>query len=59
MTKGEQISILIKAEQIYTYDEWFEQIGYIYGLMNMHHSPAEKYAEYVDAKLKEHFGSSN
>lgn len=59
MTKGEKISLLIKAKQIYTYDEWFEQVGYIYGFMNMHHSPAEEYSKYVEEKLAEHFGSSD
>jgi hypothetical protein len=59
MARSEKVAILIKAQQLYTYEEWFAKVGYIYGFMNMKHSPAEKYAEYVDAKLKEHFGSSN
>jgi hypothetical protein len=59
MTRGERIKSLIKAKQMFTYDEWFEQVGYVYNFLNMHHSPAEEYAEYVEEKLKEFFGSSN
>jgi hypothetical protein len=59
MTRSEQVTILTKAQQLFTYDEWFEKVGYIYGFMNMHHSPAEEYAAYVEEIIQQHFGSSN
>jgi hypothetical protein len=59
MTRSEQVTILTKAQQLLTYDEWFEKVGYIYGFMNMHHSPAEEYAAYVEEIIQQHFGSSN
>ena len=59
MTRSEKVKILIKAKQMLTYDEWYKEIGYVYSLMNMHHSPAEEYAAYVEDTLKQHgFGSS-
>ena len=59
MTRSEKVAILIKAQQLYTYEEWFEKVGYIYSLMNTKHSPAEKYAAYVEETIQEHFGSNN
>lgn len=59
MTRSEKVAILIKAQQLYTYEEWFEKVGYIYGFMNMKHSPAEEYAAYVEETITKHFGSSN
>jgi hypothetical protein len=59
MTRGEKVAILIKAQQMLTYDEWFEKIGYVYNLMNMKHSPAEEYAAYVEETIYKHFGSNN
>ena len=54
MTRSEKVKILINAKQMLTYDEWYEEIGYVYSLMNMHHSPAEEYAIYVNDTLKAH-----
>lgn len=60
MTRSEKVTTLIKAQQLYTYEEWYKTIGYVYNLMNTHHSPAEEYAIYVEETLKQHkFGSSN
>lgn len=58
MTRREKVAILIKAQQLYTYNEWFEKVGYIYGMMNMKHSPAEEYAAYVEETIQKHFGSN-
>jgi hypothetical protein len=57
MTRSEKVAMLIKAQQLYTYEEWFEKVGYIYSLMNMKHSPAEEYAIYVEEIIQKHFGS--
>jgi hypothetical protein len=60
MTRSEKVAKLINAQQMFTYDEWFKKVGYIYGLMNMKHSPAEEYAEYVEETIKKYsFGSRN
>ena len=60
MTRSEKVAILINARQMLAYDEWYEKVGYIYNLMNMKHSPAEEYAEYVEETIKQYkFGSSN
>jgi hypothetical protein len=54
MTRSEKVAVLIKARQLYTYEEWYEVVGYVYSLMNMKHSPAEEYAIYVNDTLKAH-----
>jgi hypothetical protein len=60
MTRSEKVAILTNAQQVLTYDEWFEKVGYIYSLMNMKHSPAEEYAIYVEETIKKYnFGSRN
>ena len=59
MARSEKVTRLIKTQQMLTYDEWFEEVGYIYDLMNTKHSPAEKYAAYVEETIQEHFGSNN
>ena len=60
MTRSEKVAILINAQQMLTYDEWFEKVGYVYSLMNMKHSPAEEYAAYVEETIKQYdFGSRN
>lgn len=58
MTRSEKVAMLIKARQLSTYEEWFEKVGYIYGFMNMKHSPAEEYAAYVEETIQKHFGSN-
>lgn len=60
MTRSEKVEALIRARQLYTYEEWYEAVGYVYSLMNMKHSPAEEYAEYVEETIKQYnFGSTN
>jgi hypothetical protein len=60
MTRSEKVAILINAQQMLTYDEWYEKVGYVYSLMNMKHSPAEEYVEYVEETIKQYdFGSRN
>lgn len=60
MTRSEKVAILINAQQMLTYEEWFEKAGYAYNLMNTKYSPAEKYAEYVEETIKQYdFGSRN
>jgi hypothetical protein len=59
MRRSEKVATLIKAQQLYTYEEWFKKVGYIYGFMNMKHSPAEEYSAYVEKTIEQHFGSNN
>ena len=59
MTRSEKVAMLIEAQQLYTYEEWYEAIGYVYSLMDTSHSPAEEYAAYVEETLKQYeFGSN-
>ena len=54
MTKQERINKLIKAQQLYTYEQWYAIVGTMYTHGNISRSPEADYEQYVNEKLKEY-----
>lgn len=60
MTRSEKVAMLMRSQQLYSYDDWYNAIGYAYNLLNSYVSPAEEYAKYVEETIaKYNFGSKN
>jgi hypothetical protein len=53
MTREEKIELLIRAQQLPTYEEWYELNRDVFEVVNNSLKPEEVYEEYVKEKLGE------
>ena len=53
MTREEKIAKMIQAQQLLTFEEWYELNQYCFSLLKNTHEPRKLYEEYVAEVLGE------
>lgn len=53
MTREEKIVKMIRAQQLLTFEEWYELNQYCFSLLKNTHEPRKLYEEYVAEQLGE------